>query len=61
MKRISLTENGLRAIINECIKDILLESSGEINITNDLRSYIKMANMGEMGDADMSKWAALLH
>lgn len=59
--RLRITENRLRGIIKECVKDILLESSGEINITNDLRSYIKMANMGEMGDADMSKWAALLH
>ena len=61
MKILKLTENRLRGIIKECIKDILLESSGEINITNDLRSYIKMANMGEMGDADMSKRACELH
>lgn len=59
--RLRITENRLRGIIKECVKGILLESSGEINITNDLRSYIKMANMGEMGDADMSKRACELH
>ena len=62
--------NKLDNIINECISEVLYENklrgnilmeNKSINITNDIRSYLKMSVMGEMGDADMSKRACELH
>lgn len=62
--------NKLDNIINECISEVLYENklrgnilmeNKSINITNDIRSYLKMSIMGEMGDADMSKRACELH
>lgn len=73
--RLRISENRLRGIIKEIINEyfrtynnsehnlrgnILMENKS-INITNDIRSYLKMSVMGEMGDADMSKSACVLH